>query len=115
MTDFKNVKYETDSGAVCRIKLDILTIPQAGSEPGGTVDIPVSAVNGGSSRRSGIHARKMNLAREVGAAPNTFNKYKRVALLTPDAYVAAAALVGTTVAIGGFTWTISSLTAEKVK
>lgn len=113
MADFQNVKYQTDSGGICKIKLDVDTIPQAGTAPSGTITIPGSATVGGNKRRAGIHARHMNLSREVGTSPNVFNKYRRVALLTPAAYTAAIGLVGTTVAIGGVNWEVASVTAEK--
>lgn len=115
MADFIDVKYETDAGVIVLAKLDVLTAPQAGTPPTGPVDIPLHAIQSKSRRNAGVHSRRMNLSRQVGTAPNQGVRYKQIPLLTPAAYEAAIALVGTTITINAVVWTVNSVSAEVVR
>lgn len=113
MADFQDYKYETDSGILMLIKMDTATAAQAGTAPTGPIQLSAHAIQSRSRKAAGVHCRKMNLSRQVGTAPNTFNKYKHIPLVTPAAYTAAAGLIGTTINIGSQSWTVTSLTPEK--
>lgn len=113
MADFARYKYETDSGVIMLTRLETASVTFAGTPPAGDVDLDASAVQSNSRRTGGVKPRFATLVREVGTAPNVFNKYKRVALLTPARATAVTALIGTTVTIGGNEWQILSVSAEE--
>lgn len=113
MADFQSYKYETDPGVIMLCRLDVESKAFAGTEPAAGIDIDASVVQSQSRRAFGVKPRFANLSREVGTAPNTFNKYKRVPLLTPARASAVTALIGTTVAIGGNDWTIRGVSGEE--
>lgn len=106
-------KYETDPGVVMLCRLDTGSLSFAGTEAAGALDLDASVVQSQSRRSFGVKPRFATLSREVGTAPNTFNKYKRVPLLTPARATAVTALIGTTVQIGGTDWTVRGVTGEE--
>lgn len=111
-TDFINTRYDTDAGFTVKAKVDTASVVFAGTAPTSAIDIATSAIISRSKRTAGIHGRHAILSREIGTAPNQFTKYKRVLLLTPARATAVQALIGTTVEIGGVTWTIQSVKNE---
>lgn len=112
MADFQTSKYETNSGIITKIKLEAASVAFAGTPPAGAVDLGASAIISRSRRTAGIHARFATLSRELGTAPNTFTKYKRVALLTPARAQAVEGLINTTVQIGGVDWKVEGVSGE---
>lgn len=111
---FQDLKYETNSGSIVLIRMSDEEAAATSAEPGGAVTLACHANNSGSRRRFGIHPRGVNLSQTVGTAPDTFNKSKFLALLTPAAVGASGYTVGSSITIDGDTWEVKSEVPEKL-
>lgn len=114
-TGFKLVSYTTDAGTVVRIRMSKQAQDFAGQ--GTLTAVPgddkvfAYASNPGSKKKKQLNARGVILTREVGTAPNTFNRRTFVPITTASA-LAALTTGGAAISYGGNTWTIASKVSE---
>ncbi len=107
--------YAADSTDVHPIRLSTTDYAAGGTPPAGPATSSISAQVSRSRRALGLHPRTVLLARTVGTAPNTFNKYKRLVVLTPSAFTSAAFANGATITISTVAWTVVGRDPEKQK
>lgn len=103
----QDLRYETDLGLIAQIRMGDEEAAVAGDEPAGDVDLPVHVLNSGSRRAFGFHPRTVVLRQEVGEDPNTFNRYRDLAVLTPTAFGEAGFALGAEIELDGTTWEVS--------
>ena len=109
---FSDVKYEADSGQIYRIRLSEEKLAVAGAEPSGAVTSPLFVKISKTNREFGIRPRYVGLAREVGTAPDTFNKYAVLPVLTPTDFNSPTYALEEIVLIDGISWEIISRNGE---
>jgi len=109
-TGFKRRSYTADSGTVVSIRMSAQVAAFPGQGPTDTAldedNIYAFASNPGSKRKKALNARGVVLAREVGAAPNTFLRRTFVPITT-EAALALIAINSPVPAYGGFAWTVA--------
>lgn len=88
---FSSSKYETDAGAIHRIRVQpetlLANVGGANSAPSGAIDTPGTVRVGGGNRAFGIKARSVTV-RWTSAAPTDYadNQYIRIPVLTKTLY-----------------------------
>lgn len=112
-TGFKYVSYTSDAGTVVRLRMSKQAQDYVGQ---GSLNAAIEdnkifayASNPGSKKKKQLNARGIVLTREVGTAPNTFNRRTFVPITTK----AALDLITLNTAVpayGGFAWVV----AEKI-
>lgn len=114
-TGFKRRSYTTDAGTVVSIRMSQQVADFVGQgSTTAAIDDPnifAFASNPGSKRKKALNARGVVLSREVGAAPNTFNRRTFVPITTLAA-LNAVAVNSPVPAYGGFAWTVADKVSE---
>lgn len=105
-------KYESDDGEIHAIRLTSAYLAAAGTAPSGGVTSDIIAKVSKSNREFGIRPRGVRLKRTIGTAPNQFQKYSFLAVLTPTAYDSAAFAKDAEITIDGIEWTVASKVPE---
>lgn len=111
---FTNIKYQSESGAVYKMRVSDDKLGLAGEDAitAAVTDPNVDVYAGGQGRkRHGIHARGVRMSTTVGTAPNTFKKYVFVPCATKA--IQTALLASTTVTYKTLTFDSFTTVAEK--
>lgn len=111
---FADLKYQLKNSQIMLIRMSDEEAAATSPEPTGAVTLPAHVQNSGSRRAFGVHPRGIILSREVGTAPDTFNKTKFLALLTEAAIGSTGYTVGSTITIDGTAWEVKSEVPEKL-
>jgi len=98
---FVSTKYEADSGDIHPIRIGDENVAFAGAAPSGEIDNDIRVKVTKTNREFGLRPRYVVLARTVGTTPNDFKRYKRVPMLTQQAWEDAEVPIE----IGGDNWT----------
>lgn len=114
-TGFKAVSYTTDAGTVVRLRMSKQAQDIVGQGPINTAiddeNIFAFASNPGSNRKKTLNARGIVLSREVGTAPNTFQRRTFVPITTKGALDLIT--INTAVpAYGGNAWVVADKVQE---
>lgn len=114
-TGFKYVSYTTDAGTVVRLRMSAQAQAFTGQGSLNTAiddeNVYAFASNPGSKRKKQLNARGVVLTREVGTAPNTFQRRTFVPITTEAALTALT--INTAVpAYGGNAWVIADKIGE---
>lgn len=105
-------KYQADDDEVHSIRLTQASIDAAGTAPTGAVTSDIMVKVSKSNREFGIRPRLVRLYRTLGTAPNQFNRYRVLPVLTKTAYDSAAFAKDAKITIGGIEWTVGSKEPE---
>jgi len=109
---FTRTKYESDQGTVHAIRLSAKKVLIAGTPPAAAVDSPIKVKVSKSNREFGIRPRGITIAKEVGTAPDLFQKYAFIPILTEAAFGATSNQLNQAVSYDGDNWQIISRAAE---
>lgn len=112
MANFIRTKYQADDGTVHALRLSQAKSVIAGAAPAGAVNSSVKAKVSKSNREFGIRPRGVTIAMEVGADPDTFQKYAFIPILTETVYESAAYQLNANLTYDGDVWQIISRVAE---
>ena len=102
---FVNTTYAANSGAIFPIRMKDTYFEALTTQSGGTATESAFVKVSKTNREFGLRPRGARLVRTVGAAPNTFKKYSFIQALTA-ASLTSQLTVGSTIEIGGVTWTV---------
>lgn len=111
MATFSTLKYQTDSGELCKIRVAANRVVEVGAPPAGALADDARTVKlSKSSSAFGTRPRHLLLYQLIGTQPNTVRKYTRLPQLT--AAVMAAVALESVVTIDAVQWRVANKIGE---
>lgn len=113
-TDYKNYTYFRDNDTTHPVRLDVASgAAQPTTANLDEFESDISALVSANRNLLGLHARFVNLTRNVATGNNAGNKYTKLVILTPSDF--AGLSKGATVTISGTAWKITGKSPEFAK
>lgn len=111
MATFSTLKYQTDSGELCKIRVSASRVVEVGTPPAGLLADDARTVKLSKSSGSfGTRPRYLLLYQLVGVQPNTVRKYTKLPQLTAAAMAAVA--LESVVTIDAVQWKVANKIGE---
>lgn len=105
-------KYESNGGDIHPISLTTDYAAAAGTAPTGAISNDIQVKVTKTNREFGLRPRGVRLYRTVGTAPNTFNRYAFLPVLTEAVWEGNTFNPETEKTIGTVTWKVLKRVAE---